>query len=507
MVRYQRSHFFGPPGTAYDRFSVENIPTKLRYEQLFKSQLWPAEVADTAKESEAGHVKLGSDANVFLRLDNKSDGHIRTVQPHQLPGVFNVAGADHTVGAKVIVAGLEVTALTYDDGIDIRKDFRVTAAVQHSIEISGATDKLQLVNDVANPGNDYVYGTTALGVKGWRTIVGIGGDDELVKITGGVTAKKLSATFHDDSGVDIVIKDSSITETQLNVSVAGSGITGGGGAALDINVDDDSLAVVTDILLIKEVVGANYGVQHKHLNPNVLLKGLEQEVTGALSVLPDATNGTSVKSSVTGIRLDNDETAPGNSKFYGTNGSGTKGWLDQATDITGLITISPQADNYMITCTATPDVLAGEPNLLFTGTQMDINADILFNSADHFIGIDLPPTGNSGYHLTITSGNGWGTDKDGGNLYLCAGDNTGTGSEGTLYLGYNNASWVGDIQVCGAANKLGFFNTTPVVQDVAWTVTNYLVDRSYDANATTIDELADVLGTLITVLKAYGLLG
>ena len=36
----------------------------------------------------------------------------------------------------------------------------------------------------------------------------------------------------------------------------------------------------------------------------------------------------------------------------------------------------------------------------------------------------------------------------------------------------------------------------------AYTVTNVSTDRTYDANATTVDELADVLGTLIADLKS-----
>lgn len=55
--------------------------------------------------------------------------------------------------------------------------------------------------------------------------------------------------------------------------------------------------------------------------------------------------------------------------------------------------------------------------------------------------------------------------------------------------------------------KLGFFNKTPVVQPAAYTPTNVTTDRSYDANATTIDELADVLGTLIADLQSLGLVG
>lgn len=55
--------------------------------------------------------------------------------------------------------------------------------------------------------------------------------------------------------------------------------------------------------------------------------------------------------------------------------------------------------------------------------------------------------------------------------------------------------------------KLGFWNATPVVQPSAYSVTNVTTDRTYDANSTTIDEIADVLGTLIADLQSIGLLG
>jgi hypothetical protein len=55
--------------------------------------------------------------------------------------------------------------------------------------------------------------------------------------------------------------------------------------------------------------------------------------------------------------------------------------------------------------------------------------------------------------------------------------------------------------------KIGFWNATPAVQPSAYTATNVTTDRSFDANATSINELADVLGTLITDLKTIGLLG
>ena len=53
---------------------------------------------------------------------------------------------------------------------------------------------------------------------------------------------------------------------------------------------------------------------------------------------------------------------------------------------------------------------------------------------------------------------------------------------------------------------LGFYGTAPIVQTAAYTITNVTPDRIYDDNATSVAELADVLGTLIADLTAYGLL-
>lgn len=42
-------------------------------------------------------------------------------------------------------------------------------------------------------------------------------------------------------------------------------------------------------------------------------------------------------------------------------------------------------------------------------------------------------------------------------------------------------------------------------QTATWgTISNVTTDRAYDANATSLDELADVLGTLITDLRTKG---
>jgi hypothetical protein len=55
--------------------------------------------------------------------------------------------------------------------------------------------------------------------------------------------------------------------------------------------------------------------------------------------------------------------------------------------------------------------------------------------------------------------------------------------------------------------KMGFWGATPIVRPGTYTPTNVTTDRAYDANATTLDEVADVLGTLIADLKSAGLIG
>lgn len=71
---------------------------------------------------------------------------------------------------------------------------------------------------------------------------------------------------------------------------------------------------------------------------------------------------------------------------------------------------------------------------------------------------------------------------------------------------------IGDIELSAVKTKLsvqqlGVFGVTPTIQPVAYIPTNVTPDRSYDADSTTVAELADVLGTLIADLKLLGLIG
>lgn len=63
----------------------------------------------------------------------------------------------------------------------------------------------------------------------------------------------------------------------------------------------------------------------------------------------------------------------------------------------------------------------------------------------------------------------------------------------------------GDLNHDGS--NIGFFGATPAAQSTGWNISNSSTDKTFDADSTSIDELADVLGTLIDYLKSIGILG
>lgn len=63
------------------------------------------------------------------------------------------------------------------------------------------------------------------------------------------------------------------------------------------------------------------------------------------------------------------------------------------------------------------------------------------------------------------------------------------------------------MEASGSAAMIGFLGAAATVRSAAYTPTNVTPDRGYDANATSIDEIADVLGTLIADLQEKGLIG
>lgn len=89
------------------------------------------------------------------------------------------------------------------------------------------------------------------------------------------------------------------------------------------------------------------------------------------------------------------------------------------------------------------------------------------------------------------------------------------GAAGEIHID-NNVGGAAKLHVLGevevgtalrhSGTTAGFFGTAPAARAAAYTPTNVTTDRAFDADATSLDEVADVLGTLIADLKTYGLL-
>jgi len=73
---------------------------------------------------------------------------------------------------------------------------------------------------------------------------------------------------------------------------------------------------------LQKLIGDELGVDVSDFAGN----GLEDDGTENLRVKPDITNGTSLTATNNGLRLINDENSPTNLNYYGTDGSGNKGY-------------------------------------------------------------------------------------------------------------------------------------------------------------------------------------
>lgn len=177
-------------------------------------------------------------------------------------------------------------------------------------------------------------------------------------------------------------------------------------------------------------------------------------------------------------------------------------------------------------------------NLLFsTDNTLDIGASGATRPRTAYFGtsvitpalrVTTSPT--SGYVLTSdASGNAtWQAVSASGTSITQAGGTVSVGSDGSISIAplstKNVTLTVGnllfstdntlDVGASGATRpRTGYFGTSVVsplftlTGRQTYTPTNGTTDRSFDANATTLDEIADVLATLINDLKNAGLLG
>ena len=65
----------------------------------------------------------------------------------------------------------------------------------------------------------------------------------------------------------------------------------------------------------------------------------------------------------------------------------------------------------------------------------------------------------------------------------------------------------GSLIMTDPSAQLGFFGADPSTRSMGWDASQGIGDKAYVVTATNINELADIVGTLINELKSKGLLG
>lgn len=153
-----------------------------------------------------------------------------------------------------------------------------------------------------------------------------------------------------------------------------------------------------------------------------------------------------------------------------------------------------------------------------TSTATTLDSDLLFalGTARTIKPADRTDGAGAGYALSILGGSQTASTGNGGAVSMTGGTGTGLANGGAVTLNggiglaagaTNLATTRGALNLSRSGGTVGFFGVTATTRSSAYTPTNVTADRSYDANSTTIDELADVLGTLIADLQLLGLIG
>lgn len=138
---------------------------------------------------------------------------------------------------------------------------------------------------------------------------------------------------------------------------------------------------------------------------------------------------------------------------------------------------------------------------LIDGIQSELRAQ-----APNVVDLDEQKKGNEQNMKTTWSGpiqsqNGWEWVNESGAQIFYA-----QVSGGVLQIGAGATDGSQVALSINSSGQLALGGASPAAPSTGWAVTNVTPDKVYDANATTTDELADVLGTLITDLIAKGII-
>lgn len=250
--------------------------------------------------------------------------------------------------------------------------------------------------------------------------------------------------------------------------------------------------------------------------------------TNSLSVAGTALSSVSVRDSITGggtpaspLQLSGDSTTPGNSRYYGTNGSGTRGWYASATipvganpiATIGLTAVNGSSANFMDADSAPALSQAIAPTWtnahIFSGNVVTIKNSVALaldsNAAATQLYTSWAINGTIQAYIGVAGASGNLIGGSGAND-LCVRSNG-----NTIRWSTNSGASTSMALAGGAltlAGGLGINGNAAAAQSTGWgTPTGGAVSNNFSGGAATLATLGPAVAQIIAVLKAAGLLG
>ena len=178
------------------------------------------------------------------------------------------------------------------------------------INISGT---VTLVNDQSSPGNSQCYGTNSSGVKGWHACTSGSGTVTSIATTAPITGGTITTTGTIGITQSSTSTDGYLSSTDWNTfnnkQPSGSYLT----------------AVTSDAPLSGAgTSGSHLVISQASTSTNGYLTSTDWNTFNSKQSALTFTN--SIQNTAGSVNLVGDSTSPGNTKYYGTNGAGTKGF-------------------------------------------------------------------------------------------------------------------------------------------------------------------------------------
>lgn len=235
-------------------------------------------IGELAISNDLSNFKIGDGVSAWSTL------------AYVIPTAMTTESVQDIVGALVVDSGS--IDFTYDDVANTLTATVIPSGVNHD----------NLLNMSANKHVDH----TLVSITGTGALTG-GGDISSSR-TISLTTAGTAGTYGNSSSVPVITTDTygRVTAvTPTNIAIVSSAITDFAESVQD---------VLGALLIDTNTINFTY-----------------DDVANTLSV--DVKTQMSITSDALGLMLSGDSASPGNSKLYGTNGSGVKGWYDQPTGL------------------------------------------------------------------------------------------------------------------------------------------------------------------------------